>query len=118
MSFIYPRIVSVTRANPLPGVGAQPYSGVTEANETPVAGAQELPASIQAKRFRGKPEGDTPSDNPERVAWEIFIPLPNSTLGVIQERDIVTDDQAKRYVVSAPYWNSLGYRLSCELLEA
>lgn len=118
MSFIYPRTVSVTRPNNQTGIGAQGYGGVTAGNESRVAGAQGLPASIQAKRYRGRPEGKTPTDAPNVTQYEIFIPLPNSTIGLIDERDIVTDDLAKRYVVTSAYWNSLGYRLGTELLQA
>lgn len=117
MSFIYPRIVAIRRAQVSAAVGMQAgYSGVTAATEDVIATG--LPASIQWKRARGKPEGDTPSNAPERAGWQIFIPKPAATLGLITERDIVVDDLGKRYTITAAYWNSLGYNITAELLQA
>lgn len=115
---IYARTVSITRPNPLTGVGivAGGYSAVTKGNESTVATG--LPASIQQTREPGSPEGRTPSDAPDRTVWNVFIPAASAANGLITERDIVIDDLAKRYVVIAAYWNALGYRLRCELLEA
>jgi hypothetical protein len=116
MSFIYPRTVAITRPNSQLGPGQQSYFAVTKANESAIASG--LPASIQQVREPGSPEGKTPSDAPNRTVWSIFIPASYAALGLIEERDIITDDLAKRYVVIAAYWNSLGHRLRCELLEA
>jgi hypothetical protein len=112
---LYPRIVSITRPNPDTGVGIVPYSAVTKGNETSIATG--LPASIQQTREPGGPEGKTPTDAPDRSVWNVFIPSTSAAKGLITERDIVTDDLTKRYVVIAAYWNSLGHRLRCELLE-
>jgi hypothetical protein len=116
MSFLYPRTVAITRPNTQLGPDDQGYLAATEGNETSIATG--LPASIQQTREPGKPEGGTPSDAPNRTVWNIFVPAASLALGGTTERDIVTDDLGKRYVVIAAYWNSLGYRLRCELLEA
>lgn len=116
MSFIYPRTVAITRPNSELGAGEQNYFAATKGNESTIASG--LPASIQQVREPGGPEGKTPSDAPNRSVWSIFIPAASAALGLITERDIVTDDLTKRYVVIAAYWNSLGHRLRCELLEA
>lgn len=113
---LYPRTVAITRPNILPGVGAQAYSAITEPNESEIASG--LPASIQQKRFRGTPESGIPSAAPDRSQWVVFIPSTFASLGLTTERDIITDDLGKRYVVIAAYWDSLGYSIECELLEA
>lgn len=116
MSFLYPRVVSVSRPKVDNSVGAQNYSGVTRGEEDPVV--ENLPASIQLQRRSGAPDGKTPSDAYARSGFNILIPLNACALGVITERDIITDDLGKRYQVIGAYWNSLGYNLSTELLEA
>lgn len=113
MSFLYPRTVSVRRPNPQTGTGAIGYGGETAANETQLLAG--LPASIQHRSGKGKQGGSLPADAPSRADWYIFIRAPN--LGDITENDIVVDDLGKRYQVIAGYWNSLGYRVSAELLQ-
>lgn len=115
MSFIYPRIIAVTRPEVSNAVGALPYSAALEANETPVA--SNLPASIQHKKDGRKPDADLPNDVSKLPYYNIFIPLNAAALGLIQRRDIITDDLGIRYQVQSPYWNSLGYNLFCEELE-
>ncbi len=114
MSFLYPRIVSVRRPDTATGGGAQGYSGNLASAGTPIASGLE--ASIQLNRERGVPEAKTASDAYYRADWNIFIP--NAAKGLITERDVVVDDLGKRYLVLAAYWNSLGYKLSADLLEA
>lgn len=116
MSFIYPRTIAISRPNTNDTPGDRGYSGVTKANETQIAAG--LPASIQLDTKGGKPDGDVPSDAYGRSAYRIFIPQSAAALGLINERDIVTDDLGKRYQVVGDYWNSLGYNLACTLLEA
>lgn len=116
MSFIYPRIISIRRPNTDSAVGAQPYSGTTQANETQIAA--DLPASIQLQSKGGTPEAGTPSDAFSMSRYAVMIPFFAAPLGLITERDIVVDDLGKRYQVVGAYWNSLGHNLSCTLLEA
>lgn len=61
--------------------------------------------------------GNLPADTPVRADWYIFVPRHAAHLGSITERDILTDDLGKRYQVIAAYWNSLGFRIACELLQ-
>ena len=114
MSFIYPRTVSIRRQNVQTTAGVQPYSGNLATNETVIAPG--LAASIQEKRERSTPDAGLPSDAYARAGWSIFIPSSDRTL--IRERDIVVDDIGKRYQVLAAYWNSLGYKVAADLLEA
>lgn len=115
MSFIYPRVVSISRPAAQTGVGAIGYGGQTKATETQVA--QALPASIQAKKEGSRPDAGLPGDASKRTYWRVFIPAASLAKGQILARDIVTDDLGTRYQVLAPYWNSLGHNLMCELLE-
>lgn len=116
MSFIYPRTIAITRPAIDTDVGYSPtYSGTEPSTETPVA--QDLPASIQMKKERGKPDPGLPADAAAKTFWTVMIPLGAAALGLIQTNDIITDDLGNRYQVNGPYWNSLGYALLTELLE-
>lgn len=113
---LYPRVISIRRPDTDAAVGAQPYSGTTEAAETPVVAG--LPCSIQFTGRLATPLGGTPSDAADRAAWRIMIPLAAAANGLIAERDIIVDDLGKRYQVFAAWWDSLGYNVQVELLEA
>lgn len=115
MSFLYPRTIKVTRPNDsAPAVGLRPYSGEVRTDESIIA--TNLPASIQQRRKSASAHGELPSDAP-KSDWAIFIPKRSAALGLITERDIVTDDLGKRYQVAAAYWDSLGYQLLVMLLQ-
>lgn len=115
MSFLYPRLIDVHRPNVSSGAGAQPYQGVTAANESVLATG--LPASIQHRSGKGAGNTGLPADAPKKADWYIFIPASAAALGSISENDIIVDDLSKRYQVIAAYWNSLGFRLAAELLQ-
>lgn len=115
MSFVYPRTVAVTRPTQEAGIGAVGYGGQMPGTEDPVA--TDLPASIQFRKAHGGNEAGLPGDA-GRSGWRILIPKGAAALGLIQARDIVTDDLGDRYQVAGAYWNSLGYNLSAERLEA
>ncbi|MDW3683104.1 hypothetical protein RA280_15365 [Cupriavidus sp. CV2] len=116
MSFIYPRTVAITRPNAQTGVGAVGYGGLVASAETAVASA--LPASIQLDRTGRKPDAGLPGDAAGKTLWKVFIPAASAAKGLIQARDVLKDDLGIRYQVTAPYWNSLGYALLVERLEA
>lgn len=115
MSFIYPRVVAITRPNQQTAVGAVAYSGLLPSDESPIAAS--LPASIQLDRSGKDPLGQTPSDTDGRTNWRILIPRAAAALGLIKQGDVVTDDLGLRYKVTGPYWNSLGHNLLCELMN-
>jgi hypothetical protein len=102
------------RQTPVTGGGLKPYGGDTRANEEVIASG--LPASIQAKRERSRPDGGLPSEAYSRAGWNVFIRT--ASLGEITERDVIVDDLGKRYQVIAAYWNSLGYKITADLLQA
>jgi hypothetical protein len=115
MSFVYPRTITISRPEVQAGAGNQGYFGLSPGSETPVA--SDLPASIQEKKEGRNPDAGLPSDIAKRTMWRIFIPAGSAANGLIQDRDIVTDDSNVRYQVGAAYWNSLGYNLLAERLE-
>lgn len=125
-SFMYPRTISVRRpranaAMPgiptgLPVAGLADYGGVLPEQETVILTG--LPASIQQKATAGGQGAALPSGARANTTWRVFIPLralPNRD--AVETRDIVVDDQGRRFQVTAAYWNSLGYNLLTELLE-
>lgn len=116
MSFLYPRTVSVSRPASETAIGAVGYGGAAlPPGATLFTG---LAASIQYKRARSRPDAGLPSDPDGSIAgWDIFIRR-GVKLGDIRDRDIITDDLGNRYVVVGAYWNSMGFKLSTNILEA
>lgn len=113
MSFMYPRIIRITRPNTSNAIGAQPYQGLNTTNETVIA--TNIPANIQETKESRQPSTDLPGDVIRQTLWNIFFKLPN---GTVNERDIITDDLNLRYQVTGAYWNSMGYNCLCEKLQA
>lgn len=114
---LYPRVVAISRPATNETPGGQDYSGTQKANETPVISG--LPCSIQFTGRLASPLGGTPSDATDRAGFRILIPLAAAPLaGTITERDVATDDLGKRYQVFVSWWDSLGFNLQVELLEA
>ena len=93
------------------------YSGQSSDNMTAIASG--VSCSIQFKRPSGGLAARLPADVVAKSIWVIFIPLAAGVAnGTILDRDVITDDLGYRYQVAADYWNSLGYALGCERLEA
>lgn len=113
---IYPRTLTINRANTNETPGGQPYSGTQELNETTVIAG--LPASIQFTGRLSTPLGGTPSGATDRAGYRILIPATSVSNGTITERDVAIDDLGKRYQIFAAWWDTLGYNLQAELLEA
>lgn len=116
MSFLYPRVIAISRPLVQSGVGAVGYGGLASSGETTIASG--ISASIQQKKDVSKPDAGLPGDIAKRTLWLVMIPLNAVAKGVIKDRDIVTDDENIRYQVTAAYWNSLGYKVLAERLEA
>lgn len=113
MSFLYPREISITRPDPQNAVGQGSYGGLSPVQETPVVSG--VAASIQfAKATRNNVAG-LPGDVPISD-YKVFAR--GIGLGIVQDRDVVTDDLGNRYQVVAAYWDSLGVNLYCQMLEA
>lgn len=112
---IYARTITIKRPNPLAGVGAQGYSSLQSTNET--VRFTGIPASIQRQRRIGHSDSGVPSATDSKGGYGIYVPDYALVLGDVTERDVVIDDLGKRYQVMNAYWNILGYKLVCVLLE-
>lgn len=106
--------LSVWRDNADNSIGAVGFGGVSPANETPIV--YEFPGAMQWTREGAHPVADLPSDLIRKGGWLIFLPaIPNVTL---KERDVISDDQGRRFVAMSVYLSDLGYRILAEMLEA
>lgn len=112
MSFIYPRKISFFRLPKTIATGKLPYQTSRKNEEQLIF--KDLSASIQ-RSSQSMSLVKLPSSTTGSV-WNIFIPKKELRLGEILIHDIVVDDQELRYRVLTPYWNSLGYKLFCEVL--
>lgn len=113
-SFLYPRTIAVHRPAPQSGAGRLSYGGQVQADETPVCA--DIPASIQERREGGGNPTRLPGDA-KVPTHHIYIPRGKLAKGTVKTGDIIIDDLEARYQVQAPYWDSLGYRLSVITLE-
>lgn len=105
---------SVWRDNAQEEVGAVGFSGVSPANEKPMVYA--FPGAMQWTRVGAHPVADLPSDLMRKGGWLFFLPtIPNVTL---KERDVISDDQGRRFLAMSVYLSDLGYRILAEMLEA
>ena len=110
--FLYPRTITVTRQQTNAAVGAQSYGGVTQANETVIA--SNLAAHIQADRQGTSPTAKLPADAAGESIWKIIF---RAALGLVQARDILTDDLGNRYQVIAADWGPLVTTCRCQIME-
>lgn len=111
MSFLYPRMISITRPTHPQGVGAIGYGAQQPREEQPVA--EKIAASIQLKGSGKENDNRLPGDA-KKTEWKIMF---RAQRDLVQTRDVITDDLGIRYQVLAPYWNSLGYNCLCLRLE-
>jgi len=113
-SFLYPRTVSFHRPAGQPQGGLLGYGGQIQANEVVIASG--VPASIQERKEGIRAPAHLPSDG-RQPEWWVFIARFKLSNGTLKAGDIMIDDLGNRYQVLAPYWDSLGYRLTVVLLE-
>lgn len=115
MSFLYPRLATVTRPTPAETSGGrQTYGGRTEAGETEIATG--IPCSVQARREGVRNVPGLPADA-TKATWRIMTPLGAVADGFVHDSDVFTDDLGRRFGVLADYTNSLGGCFFCERLE-
>lgn len=117
MSFLYPRTIAIKRAgHQQDGEGSLDYGGVDEPEGLEKV-AQDLRCNIQSRSSgRANPTG-LPTD---RLApsWYVNIPKGLVAEDVIRNGDLAYDDLGRRFRVQAAYCHSLGWRLTCDQLEA
>lgn len=115
MSFLYSRVVAISRAAVAAEFGQSPYSGESPGSETVIASG--LSASIQMKATGNRPDAGLPADASKKTYWRILIPLSQLAPGIVKTRDIITDDLGERYTVTSNYFSSLGANFLAEKLE-
>ena len=116
MSFLYPRVISISRPNIDPGIGDQGYGAIRgPVDETIVLSG--LNASLQRDRQGQRNPVGLPTDAAYKPIWHVYIPGSQATRDSVIANDVVTDDLGIRYQCFMPYWDSLGCHLSCIVLE-
>lgn len=115
MGFLYPRTIDVKRPGAQTGEGQLGYGGATQAAETTIATG--LPANLELRREGQRNTTGLPGTG-TRPNYDVRIPRKACAKGTIKKLDIIVDDEGDRYQVLSPYWNSLGYALRVEILEA
>ena len=112
MSFLYPSTIQITRPNANNSVGSQPYGGVLASDETVVAA--NIAAHVQADRQGPRPGAGLPADAAGQSVWKVIF---TGAKGVVIERDVITDEQGKRYQVIAADWGPLVTTCRCQILQ-
>lgn len=112
MSFLFPNTISLSRTAPNGGVGSIGYGGLPATAQTVVATG--LPAHIQADRQGTRNAAGLPADAAGQSIWKVIF---KGAKGLARERDVVTDEQGKRYHVISADWGPLVTTCRCQLLE-
>lgn len=116
-TFLFDRVIAVTRPTGQTGVGAQGYSGVQQGTETPVV--SNIPACIQSRATSSRLGRELfPAAAPGPIVWRVFIPENMVADDVIKDRDIITDDLGRRFQVEAAYPTQMGWNIAAVILEA
>ena len=93
--------------------GLQSYSAL--AAPAPVVYAQGIPGAINIKKETGRPQAALPGDASLRAFYACNFYLPD---GLVQHRDIVTDENGTRYQVVSVSSGLLGTQALVEVLES
>jgi hypothetical protein len=93
--------------------GLQSYSAL--AAPAPVVYAQGIPGAMNIKKETGRPQADLPGDASLRAFYVCNFYLPD---GLVQHRDIVTDENGLRYQVVSVSSGLLGTQALVEVLES
>lgn len=114
MSFLYPRTITGYRYDI---EGDMQYEGN---NYSLIAGAQNLPASIQLTGTSGKPSDNLPTEASNETYYNVFVPLKVNHVVIARDlfkkRDMIIDDTGLRYEINGAYWDSLGFNMRCKLM--
>ncbi len=94
-------------------LGAGEYSGELPTQEIQIAGP--LSAAVQMKKTSGRPAGGMPGDAAQKTFWLVLIP--NFNPGIVETRDIITDDLGDRYQTLSNYVTPLSANFLCEKLD-
>jgi hypothetical protein len=100
------RVISMARPKPQSGSGAQPYSGMTTANE--IKYAIGVPCSI-LQGTKGEKNETALAGDTRTPWWTVLLP---ASVGAVEYGDLIIDDLNNRYVVSSAESTALGWRLN------
>lgn len=115
-SFMYPRLINITRPAQPVKAGANGYSGLLVTSETTIL--SNIPANIQIDRTGHHSAAGLPSDAIGEPTYKVFIGSGNGiAAGQIRGRDIITDDAGWRYQVVAVEWQPLAIQIRAQILE-
>ena len=112
-SFLYPRLVQITRPNQDATLGAQPYSGLRADNETVIASG--IAAHIQVDKGSLAPAAKLASDVAYETFWKIIFKVAR---GLVKTGDIITDELGNRYQVNSSDWGPLVTSCRAQILQA
>ena len=101
-SFLFPNLVRLSRPQGNAALGAQPYSGLSQAKETTIVTSAR--AHIQPERQGQAPLAGLPADAAGQPTWKVILKLPK---GTIQKRDVLTDELGNRYQAIYAAWTPL-----------
>lgn len=116
MSFLYPHTVLVYRPGAQTGAGKIEYGGQVQGEEQLIT-PDPIACNIELRREGQKNSTGLPGDA-NRPTYDVRIPKAALAQGTVLDRDILKDGLGQRYVVQSNYWNSMGYALRAERLEA
>lgn len=105
--------VGTEQGPPLPDQGPAPI-GTTEGEVVLYTG---VIAAIQATSA-GRASGPLPADVVWKPTWTIYVSSLYLPQNAVRDRDLIVDDAGYRYAVTAADWESLGWKLLCQRLEA
>lgn len=117
MSFLYPFTISVRRPKQSASVGDRGYGAQAGSADEDVILAGPIVCSIQENGTPLPSKTRLPAD-PKQPAWLVLVPR-SVGLGkdAVKRADIVVDDIGRRFQVVAAIWTSLGFEMTCLLLE-
>lgn len=101
------RTINILRPQQQTGVGAVGYGGDTDANETLLI--QAWPASVLQGTKGEKTEAALPGD--VRSPWWVVL-LPHAVGVTLRTNDIITDELARRYIISSAELTDAGWRMT------
>lgn len=101
------RTVNVLRPQQQTGVGAVGYGGDVDSNETEMM--HQWPAAVLQGTKGEKNDSQLPGDT--RSPWWAIL-LPHYAGVTLRSADIITDDLARRYVISSAELTDLGWRIT------
>ncbi len=112
MSFLYPNTISLSRTALNAATGATSYGGLSAPAKTEIAAG--LAAHIQADRQGTRNNAGLPADAAGQSIWKVIF---KGARGLASERDVITDEQGKRYQVISADWGPLATTCRCQLLQ-